>query len=244
MSYVKGKVKVRVYSLISSLKIHHPTLHFYPLVTGPVHLCAISTPRRAYSPAAVSAHWTYTLPSLSYQVLIFTWAKWSIWGLSALLNEAILKQCTNIKRGETWYFSESRILLICIRTTIYSIQFSCCSKPQCSYYAFPLNFPVTPLFFHIVPLIWCSTLFIVTSPSNFLFILLNYCLVTVTPFNFSATSLNFSITPLSSSLFIITQFYFLLLYLVSLVGSKRSNNSVCEFFVVFIVYVYSIALYH
>ena len=29
---------------------------FSPLVTGPVHLCAISTPRGAYSPAAVSAH--------------------------------------------------------------------------------------------------------------------------------------------------------------------------------------------
>ena len=32
---------------------------FYPLVTGPVHPCAISTPRGAYSPAAVSAHKTY-----------------------------------------------------------------------------------------------------------------------------------------------------------------------------------------
>ena len=27
---------------------------FYPLVTEPVHSCAISTPRRAYSPAAIS----------------------------------------------------------------------------------------------------------------------------------------------------------------------------------------------
>ena len=49
------KVKVQVYSLISSLKTYHPTLH----LTGPVHSWAISTPRRAYSPAAVSAHWTY-----------------------------------------------------------------------------------------------------------------------------------------------------------------------------------------
>ena len=33
---------------------------FYPLVTGPVHSCVISTtPRGAYTPAAVSAHWTY-----------------------------------------------------------------------------------------------------------------------------------------------------------------------------------------
>ena len=32
---------------------------FYPLVTGPVHSCVISTPRGSYSPAAVSAQWTY-----------------------------------------------------------------------------------------------------------------------------------------------------------------------------------------
>ena len=38
---------------------YHSSLHFTPLVTGPVHSCAISTPRRAYSPAAVLAHWTY-----------------------------------------------------------------------------------------------------------------------------------------------------------------------------------------
>ena len=48
--------KVRVYSPISRLKAYHPTFTFYPLVTGPVHSCAISTPRRAYSPAAISAH--------------------------------------------------------------------------------------------------------------------------------------------------------------------------------------------
>ena len=35
-------------------------LHFtFPLVTGPVHTCTISTPPRAYSPAAISAHLTY-----------------------------------------------------------------------------------------------------------------------------------------------------------------------------------------
>ena len=55
-----GSIKVQVQlfnSLIWSLKTYHRT--FYPLVTGPVHSCAISTPRGAYSPAAVSAHWTY-----------------------------------------------------------------------------------------------------------------------------------------------------------------------------------------
>ena len=41
------KVKVQVYSLISRL------------VTGSVHSSTISTPRRAYRPAAISAHWTY-----------------------------------------------------------------------------------------------------------------------------------------------------------------------------------------
>ena len=53
---------MQVYSLISSLKTYHPTLHLTPPpppVTGPVHSWAISTPRRAYSPAAVSANWTY-----------------------------------------------------------------------------------------------------------------------------------------------------------------------------------------
>ena len=59
-TYHKVKVKVKVfYSLISSLKTYHRTLHFYPLVTGPAIPCAISTPRGAYSTAAVSAHWTY-----------------------------------------------------------------------------------------------------------------------------------------------------------------------------------------
>ena len=32
---------------------------FYPLVTGPVHSCAISTPRKSCSPAVIPAHWIY-----------------------------------------------------------------------------------------------------------------------------------------------------------------------------------------
>ena len=60
LSRIKVKVKLQVfYSLISGLNTYHRTLHFYPLVIGPVHSCAISTLRGAYSPAAVSAHWTY-----------------------------------------------------------------------------------------------------------------------------------------------------------------------------------------
>ena len=45
-----------VYSVISSLKAYYPTSHFTPLVSGPVHSCAISTPRGAYSHAAIMAH--------------------------------------------------------------------------------------------------------------------------------------------------------------------------------------------
>ena len=41
---------------------------------------------------------SYTLPSLSYQVLIFTWVKWNIWGWSALPKDTTLKQCP--KHGE------------------------------------------------------------------------------------------------------------------------------------------------
>ena len=50
---------------------------------------------------------SYTLPSLSYLVLIFTWVKWSIWGWSAFPKGTTLKQCPKIERGETWFFSEN-----------------------------------------------------------------------------------------------------------------------------------------
>ena len=58
---------------------------------------------------ALQPFWRFELiiPSLSYQVLIFTWVKWSIWGLSALPKDTTSKQCPNIERGETWYFSEN-----------------------------------------------------------------------------------------------------------------------------------------
>ena len=48
---LKLKVKVQVYRLISSIL---SDLYILP----PGHLWAISTPRRTYSPAAISAHWT------------------------------------------------------------------------------------------------------------------------------------------------------------------------------------------
>ena len=50
------KVKVDVYSLVSSSVNHPPTLHITPPChTGPVHSKAISTSRGAYRPAATTA---------------------------------------------------------------------------------------------------------------------------------------------------------------------------------------------
>ena len=103
---IKVKVRVHVFtcSLISSLKIYHPTLHF----TGPVHSCAISTPRRAYNPAAISAHWTYrthchlcptrTQLHLS-QVKHLTG--------SALSMDPTSRQWPKIQKRETLYFPEN-----------------------------------------------------------------------------------------------------------------------------------------
>ena len=47
------KVMVQAYSLISSLKTYHPTLHFTPWSLDLLIMCPISTPQRAYSPAAI-----------------------------------------------------------------------------------------------------------------------------------------------------------------------------------------------
>ena len=45
-----------------------PDFTFDPLVTGPVHSCAISTPLREYSPAAISAHLTYQVGSTHFHL--------------------------------------------------------------------------------------------------------------------------------------------------------------------------------
>ena len=109
--YIKVKVKVQVfYSLIWSLKTYHWTLHFTPLVTGPVHSCAISTPRGAYSPAAVSAHWTYR----THWDLCPTRYLFSPESSEAFEREVSCPRTHHlnnvpilIERGETWYFSEN-----------------------------------------------------------------------------------------------------------------------------------------
>ena len=55
--FVKGKDA----GLLSDIKSQDLSsdFTFYPLVTELVHLCVMSTPRRACSPAAISAHLTY-----------------------------------------------------------------------------------------------------------------------------------------------------------------------------------------
>ena len=58
MTFCDVKVQV-LYSLISQVWRTIIWLYIYPLVSGPVHSCAISAPRRVYSPAAISAHWTH-----------------------------------------------------------------------------------------------------------------------------------------------------------------------------------------
>ena len=42
---------------------------FYPMATGPVHSCAISTPRKAYSPAVTSVHRTFCRLHIANTVL-------------------------------------------------------------------------------------------------------------------------------------------------------------------------------
>ena len=49
-----------VYSLVPSEKRYLPDFTQYPLVTGPVHSEAISTPRGAYRPAAISGAQNYS----------------------------------------------------------------------------------------------------------------------------------------------------------------------------------------
>ena len=68
--WVQFSFNMPIYSLLSSLKIIQPTFHFTPKLIGPVRSCAILTTRRAYSPEAMSAHWTNRLPSLSISDLI------------------------------------------------------------------------------------------------------------------------------------------------------------------------------
>ena len=97
---------MQVYSLISSI-----SSDFYILSTGHwtcSFVCHLNSTESIQSCSHFGAlNLSYTLPSLSYQVLIFTWVKWSIWGLSVLPKDTTSKQCPNIERGETWYFYEN-----------------------------------------------------------------------------------------------------------------------------------------
>ena len=96
------------YSLISSLKTYHRTLHFTPWSLDLFIRVPFQLPGSIQSCSRFGAlNLSYTLPSLSYQVLIFTWVKWSIWGWSVLPKDTPSYPCPKIERGETWYFSEN-----------------------------------------------------------------------------------------------------------------------------------------
>ena len=60
LSIRKVEVEVQVYNLISTMKTHQPALQqfVYLLVTGSIHSSIILIPRGAYSPKAISEHWT------------------------------------------------------------------------------------------------------------------------------------------------------------------------------------------
>ena len=61
--------------------------------------------RRSVNP---STNLSYTLSSMSYQVLIHTSMKWSTWEESTLPKHKTSKQwCPGVERGETWYFSDN-----------------------------------------------------------------------------------------------------------------------------------------
>ena len=107
----RKKVKVQVYSLIPSISSNIFTPWSLDLfIRGPSQLRGLNSTESIQSCSHFGAlNVSYTMPSLSYQVglLIFTWVKWSISGLSALPKDTTSKQCPNIKRRETRYFSEN-----------------------------------------------------------------------------------------------------------------------------------------
>ena len=71
--------------------------------------------RRQFSALNLS----YTLPSLSvYQILVYAWDKWSAWGRSDSPRGTTSRQCPNIERRKTWYFSDNPALSgVWIRST-------------------------------------------------------------------------------------------------------------------------------
>ena len=93
------KVKVQVYSLISSISSDIYIL--LPSHWTCLFVCHLNSTESMQSCSHFGAlNLSYTLPSLSYHVLFFTWVKWSIWRLSALLKDKTSKKYVPILRGE------------------------------------------------------------------------------------------------------------------------------------------------
>ena len=85
-------IKLKVHSLMSSLKTYHLTLPSGQSTCS--FVCHFNSTKSIQSCSHFGAlNLSYTLQSLSYQVLIFTWVKWSVWGCSALPKDTASKQC-------------------------------------------------------------------------------------------------------------------------------------------------------
>ena len=100
--------KVQVFFIVW-YQVWRPIIRLYILPPGHLtcsFVCHFNSTESIQSCSRFGAlNLSYTLPYLSYQVLIFTWVKWSIWGWSALPKDTTSQQCPKIERGETWYFS-------------------------------------------------------------------------------------------------------------------------------------------
>ena len=86
--------------MTSRLKIYHPTLHFTSLVTGPAYLCAISTPRGAYSPAAILVLATYRKHCHIYPTRYSSTPKWIV-ERDGEVHCTASSRCPNVERRET-----------------------------------------------------------------------------------------------------------------------------------------------
>ena len=81
---------------------------FHPLVTGPIRSCAISTPRRAYSPTAILAHLSYR-GHCNVRPTRYSFTPESSKGCQGKVScqGHNIETMSYIERGETWYLSEN-----------------------------------------------------------------------------------------------------------------------------------------
>ena len=115
---------VQVYSRISSDFYILPPRHWTRLF-----VCHFNSTGSIQSCSHFGAlNLSYTLPSLSYQLLILTWVKWSIWGWSALPKDTTLKQCPKIER----YFREKHDISLLNQTGFDTARQAATSARHCA----------------------------------------------------------------------------------------------------------------